>query len=668
MDNETFLKVIFREEYLNAHVTSFTEDPSNIPTVDSARCWAGGAYGEKKIITDSNQYYTVSLFNRCEEGKTNRRKKNFNACYVVGLDDVKEKLPLEQVNRLPKPSIVLKSSLHSEQWLYLLSTPETNADRIDNLHDGLIKNGLAPNSKDPGQKGVTRYLRLPDGVNTKQSRIDENGGTPYQCEIIEFHPERKYTLEQLATPFEVDLDAARTIKSDNASDISDHPLLHTDAIKIKKVLSDGRFDITCPWVDEHTGASDSGTAIFTNADGTLGFKCHHGACEERTGGDLLTFIEEHYPGFNERLKSWQLFRELTPVKTESSQSVESYSPWGALSAMGVNDDIEELEKRMLSDKFVLRDLAILGQFTVFYAAPNTGKTLMSLWLLHEAVTSGEMNGKDIFYANCDDTFKGAIEKAKIARDTGFTMLTPNEKGFKSEMLLRLMEESAESGDASGKVLVIDTLKKFAETNDKKLASKFGKLARNFVSAGGTLIALAHVNKHKDGEGKSVYSGTADVRDDSDCCYVIELVGKQESWDGTSTHTVKFENNKARGDVAQVVSFSYQRKKGMGYRSLFDSVQRLSNDQAEKLTKEAELVKQQENDADAIEAITTAIVNGKHSKREIEEFVYEISDLPRQRMRTVLDRYAGRLWVMTRGLHNVHSFTLNQEPEPPVSFF
>ena len=668
VSNDLFLRTIFGEHYPYAHVTSFTQDPSDIPTGESGRCWAGGWYKDTPLIPNSNQFYTVSRFSPDERNRANRRKANFSACYVVALDDVKEKLPIDQVMRLPAPSIVLKSSLHSEQWLYLLIAPETNADRIDNLHDGLIANGLAPDGKDPGQKGVTRYLRLPEGCNTKAKRIAENSGAAPRCEITEWHPERRYTLEQLAEPFGVDLDAPRTAKSDGAATVSDHPLLHTPVIKVKQQRSDGRYEITCPWVDEHTGAADNGAAIFTNVDGTIGFRCHHGSCEHRTGGDLLQWIEGRQPGFTDQLKHWQVMRDLSSVApAQPDNPPVNSSPWETLSAMGINDHISILEQRMLNDRFVLKDMAILGQWSVFYAAPNTGKTLLTLWLLRETVASGEVNGKDVYYSNCDDTTRGGLEKGKIARDAGFTMLVPNENGFKVETLLELMRLTAESGEANGKVLVVDTLKKFAETNDKKLASKFGKLARGFVQAGGTLICLAHVNKHLGMDGKSVYSGTADIRDDADCCYTIESLGTENHWGGATTYTVQFENNKARGDVAQTVAFQYVSCKGAGYQALFDSVTRVGSDIADAAARAAELEEQKQNDAAAIEAITTALTNDKHGKTEIVEFVIQVTDVPRNRVRTVLQRYEGQLWDMTRGQHNICFYSLRPPRVEQVSF-
>ena len=668
ISNELFLRTIFGEQYPYAHVTSFTQDPGNIPTGESGRCWAGGWYKDTPLMPDSNQFYTVSLFSPDKQGKSNRRKQNFSACCVVGLDDVREKLPIDQVMRLPAPSIVLKSSLHSEQWLYLLATPETNPERIDNLHDGLIANGLAPDSKDPGQKGITRYLRLPEGCNTKAKRIAENGGTAPRCKITEWHPERRYTLEQLAAPFGVDLDAQRTAKPNGAATVSDHPLLHTGVLEIKQQrCSDGRYEITCPWVDEHTGGADNGAAIFTNADGTIGFRCHHGSCEHRTGGDLLQWIEGQQPGFTDQLKHWQVMRDLSSVASAQPNTPPvNTSPLSALLGNCANGGSSAMKKQMTEDRFIFKDLAIQGQNTVFYAGPNTGKTLLTLWMLRESVSTGEIDGGKVFYANCDDTYKGGVEKLEIAEKVGFNMLLPNVNDFKPDTLLATMKAMATQGEAPGVIIILDTLKKFTDLMDKRVASQFGEVARAFVSAGGSLICLAHVNKHKNAEGKSVYTGTADIRDDADCVYTIEHIGSTEEFCST-THAVEFECSKSRGDVAEKAAFQYTKKKGAGYSGLFESVKRLSRNDAETAHQAAQEAAERKVDADVIEAVKAAMVNAQHSKSDIEKFVQATSDISRNKVRAILDRYEGRLWVVEKGAKNASIYSLKQAPVSPVSF-
>jgi hypothetical protein len=668
VSNDQFLNAIFGEQYVNSHVTSFVCDPNNIPPSESARCWAGGAYKNTKLKSGSKQFYTVSLFLPDETGRSRRRKSNFSACYVIGLDDVREKLPIEQVDRLPPPSIVLKSSMHSEQWLYLLETPCTDISRIDNLHDGLISNGLAPNSKDPGQKGVTRYLRLPEGVNTKAKRIAENNGTPPRSVITSWHPERRYSLEQLGDPFGVDIDAPRTdSRIDGATNVSDHPLLQTPAVNIKKVLSAGRFDITCPWVDEHTDCDDSGSAIFTNYDGSIGFKCHHGTCDSRTGKDLILYIGEHDVGFDARLKSWQLFRGLPDINTPLMAGQSAQSALGALRSSCANGESQKMRSQMNDDKFVLKDIAIAGQWTVLFAAPNTGKTLLTLWMVIESITNGSIHGEDVFYANCDDTYRGGVEKLEVAESHGFNMLLPSVNKFKAGELLSTMMEMVEQQEASGKVIILDTLKKFTDLMDKKLSSKFGEISRAFVSAGGSVICLAHVNKHKGADGKSINAGTSDIRDDADCCYTIELLSKDEGF-CTTTYTIEFECTKSRGDVAGAVAFQYTKEKGSGYLKLLDSVARLTKDAVDMAQQSALRNEQKELDTEIIENIRCAITNGHCSNGELVAFVVETYKTSRSKVRAVLERYEGNLWLVEKGINNKSTYHLNTAPGLPVSFF
>lgn len=313
--NEEFLTAIFGDRRYQVHVTAFVGDPND--TYMSA--WAGGRYGEYSMPPMSNQYFTVSLFNPDDEGKSKRRKALFNACYCVVLDDVKEKLPVEQARKLPEPAWVLETSAGSEQWGYILREPCSDRAKIENLIDGLIENGLSPNSKDPGMKGVTRYVRLPEGFNGKANKCV--GGIPFKCKLTRWNPENKCTLAQLAAPFFVDLERPRRDQRvDGASLVPDHPLLqHPEILEIRHMRSEGRYEVKCPWVDEHTGGADNGAGIFTNSDGSLGFKCHHGACESRTGRDLMRYMSKKIPGFEAGYKQWSMMRSFTELKSGSSE-------------------------------------------------------------------------------------------------------------------------------------------------------------------------------------------------------------------------------------------------------------------------------------------------------------------------------------------------------------
>lgn len=315
--NHEFLQALYGDNAPWVHVTDFVHDPSAVPDREHLIAWKGDYFSRYTFKPQSNQYFTISLFYADDQQVARRRKALFRSTPVIVLDDVKEKLSMTEVEKLPQPSWILETSPGSEQWGYILNEPCADRHRVENLLDGLVANGLAPDGRDPGMKGVTRYVRLPEGVNNKKAKMIN--GQPWQCRMTLWEPFRTSTLEDLAKPFNVDLDALRReARVDGAAEVNDHPLLDlNDIVHIKEVRSDGRFDITCPWVEEHTGSADSGTAIFTNGDGTMGFKCHHGACQERTGRHLLDLIEEEQPGFSEKLTHWQAVRAFNAIGVQT---------------------------------------------------------------------------------------------------------------------------------------------------------------------------------------------------------------------------------------------------------------------------------------------------------------------------------------------------------------
>ena len=187
-----------------------------------------------------------------------------------------------------------------------------------------------------------------------------------------------------------------------------------------------------------------------------------------------------------------------------------------------------------------------------YASPNTGKTLLILWLLMNAIRQGNINSYNVFYINVDDTPNGLIEKLRLADEYGFHMLAEGYNGFRANDLLNILAELIMNDQAKGVILILDTLKKFTDLMDKRLSSRFSHAIRQFVMRGGTCISLAHTNKHRNSDGKPVYAGTKDIIDDADCAYLMYEINLDVD---ARTKTVLFENIKARGNVARQVPSS-----------------------------------------------------------------------------------------------------------------
>ncbi|MDA8952921.1 helicase RepA family protein [Pseudomonadales bacterium] len=333
-----------------------------------------------------------------------------------------------------------------------------------------------------------------------------------------------------------------------------------------------------------------------------------------------------------------------------------------LKGFSMHGQSTKLKEQILSDEHVMQNLAILGQWTTLYASPNTGKTLLSIWLLIEQIQKGRLNPSNVFYVNADDNFRGLVEKLTIFENHGIQCISPNHNDFKVVDICLLMQTLAKNNEASGIVIVLDTLKKFVDLMDKRMGTEFGRFARNFVAAGGTLIALAHTNKHKDSEGKGIYSGTSDIVDDCDCVYVLDQISK--SGDALEmTHTIEFSNKKARGDVATTEGFSFVRKIGQTYQELLGSVKRLSAFDVIESKQQSAVEAKLEEDNEIIEAVITTITSSVTTKTEIVKRVVESTGETNARVRKVLkartgqDYARGHRWQSRTGEHNAQTYTI-----------
>jgi len=355
-------------------------------------------------------------------------------------------------------------------------------------------------------------------------------------------------------------------------------------------------------------------------------------------------------------------KKVVPIYQHVTSYVGAPSPIEQLNQYSLTGQSARLRRQMLVDKFVLNKIAILGQWTTIYGAPNSGKTLLTKWLLREALLSDEIDGESLYYINADDNYRGLVDKIELAEVWGMHVIAPHHNGFDIAQIAALMSEMGHGGTARGAVFILDTLKKFTDLMDKRAASEFGQVARGFVSAGGTLIALAHTNKHPDAEGKRVYSGTSDIVDDSDCCFVIDKVSSEER-NGVTTHTVEFNNIKARGDVASTVGFTFERRHGQSYEALIDTVKRLERNDLDDIKGKASVESELEHDAPIIEAICTVISAGTVSKSKIVQKAHELSGKSSANVRKVLDKRTGEIfelghrWRTRKQAHNRHVYEI-----------
>ncbi|MDC0148875.1 RepB family DNA primase [Rhodospirillales bacterium] len=301
VSNKDFIDAVFHSVPEGAHIygTTFKEPPDMAPS----GVWFGGPIKARSLKRksnytsgDANAFYVVSSFKPNGEGQVRRSKNNFAAAHVLTLDDIGDgpsaKISWDKI-KLP-PSFVIETSPDNAQPGYILSKPETDADLFNRVVDALIHQGLAADA-DPGMKGVTRYVRMPVGINNK-TKYDP----PHRHVLKEWRPERRYTLQDIIDAYGLVLAPPAPERSYNSVtiDVADDPyvkvlsdlhLILTGEIKDK---GDGRkfIDILCPFHEEHTDRVDVGTAYYIGG----GLKCWHGHCENRTFTDVRTRLRDKY--------------------------------------------------------------------------------------------------------------------------------------------------------------------------------------------------------------------------------------------------------------------------------------------------------------------------------------------------------------------------------------
>jgi len=318
----------------------------------------------------------------------------------------------------------------------------------------------------------------------------------------------------------------------------------------------------------------------------------------------------------------------------------------------------EYEKQMREDKFILGELALLHQWTLIYAQPGTGKTLLVMMLLISAIESGEIESTHIYYVNADDNQKGLTQKMKLADKYGFHMIAPGHNDFRSKMLPNLFNEISEGEHAQETVVILDTSKKFYDPMSKTASREYGIIIRNFISKGATVIVLAHTNKKLDSNSKPIYAGTSDSLDDTDCAYTLRVIDTDSS---SETKTVEFENIKSRGSVVSRAAYQYSTFQGVDYEDLIGSVHQVDAQTAVFLQDD-----QRKQDLAIIEAVKAHITSGTNKKLELISAAAASAGASKRAVQKVIEERTGddslvSDWNFNRAGRGAQLFYLLEDP-------
>jgi|TARA_S200002703_G_scaffold82421_1_gene71048 hypothetical protein len=254
------------------------------------------------------------------------------------------------------------------------------------------------------------------------------------------------------------------------------------------------------------------------------------------------------------------------------------SSMARLRSAAVNDRIEEIEKRLAKERDVIPGMITTGTVTLVYAPSGAGKTVWILGNLFQSIRNNLIRGSDVIYFNEDDGAKGVLQKAKLGDRHGITMVTlansPDPQLRSPTDALRLLNQIRIEGEADGKIIVCDTLKKFAPVLNKGDMREILHVFREFAAAGGTVILLGHCNKHRTMDGRLVYEGVGDLKSDVDNMFGLDpLNDKFAAW-----QELLVINEKDRSQVSFEGGFKYKQTGALiHYEESVDSVQFMSPD-------------------------------------------------------------------------------------------
>ena len=247
------------------------------------------------------------IIDRFVDGRVSASAANCEYILVMMLDDIGTKSktpPLE-------PTWIMETSPGSFQWGYAFVDQPTKAE-----FSAAIRAIADAGYTDPGACNPVRNFRLPGSVNLKPDR------NHFESRLVEFHPEREYTLGDICvalgvTPVEPDSLTLRPIRlaDDGADDVM--AWLSQQGLLLSRPNGEGWAGVICPNGAEHTDGNPEGRYMPANR----AYCCLHSHCVDFDSRLFLQWVADnggpaHTPGLREELLAQAMdsaLSKLTPT-------------------------------------------------------------------------------------------------------------------------------------------------------------------------------------------------------------------------------------------------------------------------------------------------------------------------------------------------------------------
>jgi len=316
---------------------------------------------------------------------------------------------------------------------------------------------------------------------------------------------------------------------------------------------------------------------------------------------------------------------------------EHINPRLDLGALDLTRNAAELKNKVGDVKYVNHSQSlVLGELSVVYGSPGSGKTLVGIYDVSMCAHYGGIDAEKVIYVNLDDSARGLAEKAELLEKVGIKMISQFDTGMLNQLI--------RAGQCEGVVVILDTLKKVVPVNEKSEVASFLEKCKEFTRHGGTVILIAHANKHPI-DGKPVLEGAGDLKNDVDCVVQVTRSGD----------LIRLIHEKSRSHVESNITF--QTGDHQDYRSLLQSVRLLHPEEYSILLRERGMKKFKTDHRHIIDEIFEAMGKGGMLKTDLTKKVASETGESRKLVIKVLSKLEGDCWQMEKGLNNSKVYTL-----------
>lgn len=271
------------------------------------------AYLPERAHTSEGAWYCNTgsfIIDRFTDGKPSAGAACCEYVICLVLDDVgTDKAP--KASPVP-PTWVMETSAGCYQWGYAFSEQPTKG-----AYSAAIRAITQAGYGDTGAVNPVRNFRLPGSVNLKPNK----GG--FRARLVEFHPDREYTLPAICAALGVepgpdDTGGVRPIRlSDDGSD-DVLAWLSAQGLVTERPNAEGWAGVVCPNASEHSDGSPEGRYLAANR----AYCCYHSHCDGWDSARFLQWVAEqggpkHTPGLRDELLAARMaeaMAKLTPTE------------------------------------------------------------------------------------------------------------------------------------------------------------------------------------------------------------------------------------------------------------------------------------------------------------------------------------------------------------------